>query len=87
MNVAAAKSVEEGASFSRLQFSITTEAQLNLLGSFGRNTARELEQLLSFPAIAKNLRHLFESFGASPAIQTSIDESSKLRRRSVTSLQ
>jgi hypothetical protein len=86
MSVAAAKKVEEGASYRGLQFPKTTETQLNLFGSFGRNAARELQQLLGFSAIAKNLRHLFESFGARSAIQTSIDESSKLRRRSVTSL-
>src|SRR6185312_13907306 len=59
------------ASYRRLKFPKTTEANLNLFGSFGRNADREFQQLLGLSAVAENLRHLFESFRARPAIQTS----------------
>jgi hypothetical protein len=67
-----------------LEFAKTKKGRLDFLGSFGTNLNRELQQLLGLSAVAKNLRYLFESFGARPTIQTSIDESSKLRRRPVT---
>jgi len=70
-----------------LEFPKTGKARLNLFGSFRGNADRELQQLLGLSGVAEDLRHLFKSFGATPAIQTSIDEGSKLRRRPVTASQ